>query len=329
VEQKPPHNQYDLTFKRIFSFKEVFVNFLKSTIKRPWVDKIDLQSLEFVDRSFVKDEFVEKEADVIYRAKIEDTDIYFYVLLEAQSTTDKTMPRRLFEYMNLIWQRHIEETKDDLLPPIVPIVLYNGRSNWNVPTLIFKGWEIFKDDMFNYFLVDVNNIDDETLKNRLDLLSVILYLDRSRKTAKEFIEKLKEVTEYISCLPTEQVKVFAMWLLRVIRPQMMEEVQGEIDELLKRIEQEGVADVGDFVFNVQRLMQEYYKEAEEKGKEKGYEEGKLEGKLEGELEATIRIARNMILAGAEDSFISKVTGLDIEKIKELRQNMTDKEFEQF
>jgi len=87
--------------------------------------------------------------------------------------------------------------------------------------------------------------------------------------------------------------------------------------------------MGDFVFNVQRLMQEYYKEAEEKGKEKGYEEGKLEGKLEGELEATIRIARNMILAGVDDNFISKVTGLDIEKIKELRQSMTDKEFEQF
>lgn len=61
VGQKPPYNQYDLIFKRIFSFKEVFLNFLKSTIKRPWVDKIDLQSLEFVDRSFIKDEFVEKE----------------------------------------------------------------------------------------------------------------------------------------------------------------------------------------------------------------------------------------------------------------------------
>lgn len=153
VEQKPPHNQYDLTFKRIFSFKEVFLNFLKSTIKRPWVDKIDLQSLEFVDRSFVKDEFVEKEADVIYRAKIEDTDIYFYVLLEAQSTTDKTMPRRLFEYMNLIWQRHIEETKDDLLSPIVPIVLYNGRSNWNVQRLYSKAGKFSKMTCSTIFLL--------------------------------------------------------------------------------------------------------------------------------------------------------------------------------
>ncbi|ADQ08290.1 conserved hypothetical protein [Caldicellulosiruptor hydrothermalis 108] len=29
-----------------------------------------------------------------------------------------------------------------------------------------------------------------------------------------------------------------MWLLKIIRPQMMEEVQGEIDELLGRIEKE-------------------------------------------------------------------------------------------
>ncbi|WPX08527.1 hypothetical protein SOJ16_002420 [Caldicellulosiruptor danielii] len=47
------------------------------------------------------------------------------------------------------------------------------------------------------------------------------------------------------------------------------------------------------------------------------------------VETIIRIARKMILAGAEDSFISKITGLDIEKIKGLRQNKTDKEFEQF
>ena len=102
MEQKVPHNQYDLTFKRLFQFKEVFLNFLRSNINREWVNRIDAESLEFVDRSFIKDEFVEKEADVIYRARLEDTDIYFYVLIEPQSTADKSMPRRLFEYMSLV-----------------------------------------------------------------------------------------------------------------------------------------------------------------------------------------------------------------------------------
>lgn len=138
MEQKVPHNQYDLTFKRLFQFKEVFLNFLRSNINREWVNRIDAESLEFVDRSFIKDEFVEKEADVIYRARLEDTDIYFYVLIEPQSTADKSMPRRLFEYMSLVWKRHMEEKADELFPPIIPIVLYNGRSSWNIPTQIFK-----------------------------------------------------------------------------------------------------------------------------------------------------------------------------------------------
>ncbi len=57
--------------------------------------------------------------------------------------------------------------------------------------------------------------------------------------------------------------------MRIVKPQVREEIESKIDELLKKIEAEGVEDVGEFIFNVQQLIQEYYKEAEEKGKEKG------------------------------------------------------------
>ncbi|WPX08540.1 Rpn family recombination-promoting nuclease/putative transposase [Anaerocellum danielii] len=315
MEQRVPHNQYDLTFKRLFQFKEVFLNFIRSNINREWVNKIDTESLEFVDRSFIKDEFVEKEADVIYRARLEDTDIYFYVLIEPQSTADRSMPRRLFEYMSLIWKRHMEEKADELFPPIVPIVLYNGKSSWNMPTQIFKGFDIFKDDMFNYVLVDVNRLDDEKLKSRLDILSIILYLEKSRRNAEEFIGKLREVSGYVSKLPQAQVKVFCSWLLRIVRPQVREEMRSRIDELLEKIEAEGVEDVGEFIFNVQQLIQEYYREAEEKGKEKGYEEGIQEGIQRKEEE----IVRRLIQKGFDDNFIAEATGVEIERIKKIRE----------
>jgi len=80
MEQKVPHNQYDLTFKRLFQFKEVFLNFLRSNINREWVNRIDAESLEFVDRSFIKDEFVEKEAAGIYRPR------YLKVLIYSRMT---------------------------------------------------------------------------------------------------------------------------------------------------------------------------------------------------------------------------------------------------
>ncbi|ADL43330.1 hypothetical protein COB47_2072 [Caldicellulosiruptor obsidiansis OB47] len=322
MEQKVPHNQYDLTFKRLFQFKEVFLNFLRSNINREWVNRIDAESLEFVDRSFIKDEFVEKEADVIYRARLEDTDIYFYVLIEPQSTADKSMPRRLFEYMSLVWKRHMEEKADELFPPIIPIVLYNGRSSWNIPTQIFKGFDIFKDDMFNYILVDVNRLDDERLKSRLDLLSIILYLEKSRRNAEEFIVKLREVSEYVCKLPQVQLKVFCSWLLRIVKPQVREEMKSRIDELLEKVEAEGVEDVGEFIFNVQQLIQEYYKEAEEKGKEKGYEEGIQEGIQKGIQRKEEEIVRRLIQKGFDDNFIAEATGVEIERIKKIREGYT-------
>jgi len=287
---------------------------LRSNINREWVNRIDAESLEFVDRSFIKDEFVEKEADVIYRARLEDTDIYFYVLIEPQSTADKSMPRRLFEYMSLVWKRHMEEKADELFPPIIPIVLYNGRSGWNIPPQIFKGFDIFKDDMFNYILVDVNRLDDERLKSRLDLLSIILYLEKLRRNAEEFIVKLREVSEYVCKLPQVQLKVFCSWLLRIVKPQVREEMKSRIDKLLEKVEAEGVEDVGEFIFNVQQLIQEYYKEAEEKGKEKGYEEG-IQRKEE-------EIVRRLIQKGFDDNFIAEATGVEIERIKKIREGYT-------
>jgi len=156
-------------------------------------------------------------------------------------------------------------------------------------------------------------------------LSSILYLEKSKRYAEEFVKKLNEVSEYIRGLPQEQLKVFCSWLLRIVRPQVIDQMKNMIDDLLKKVEEEGVDDVGDFIFNVQQLIQEYYKQAEEKGKEKGYEEGIEEGIKQGiekgSKETLMNIVKNMILAGADDNFIAKVTGLEIEQIKKVRSNL--------
>jgi len=134
----------------------------------------------------------------------------------------------------------------------------------------------------------------------------------------EFIVKLREVSEYVCKLPQVQLKVFCLWLLRIVKPQVREEMKSRIDELLEKVEAEGVEDVGEFIFNVQQLIQEYYKEAEEKGKEKGYEEGIQEGIQRKEEE----IVRRLIQKGFDDNFIAEATGVEIERIKKIREGYT-------
>nr|WP_276326132.1 Rpn family recombination-promoting nuclease/putative transposase [Pseudobacteroides cellulosolvens] len=45
-----------------------------------------------MNKSYVLQDFKEKESDIVYRLKIKDRDIIFYCLLELQSSVDYQMP---------------------------------------------------------------------------------------------------------------------------------------------------------------------------------------------------------------------------------------------
>ena len=64
------------------------------------------------------------------------------------------------------------------------------------------------------------------------------------------------------------------------------------------------------------------KKAMEEGKEKGREEGRLEGREEGRLEGReegrIEVAKEMIRNGMQFDTVAKISGLPIEKVKDIR-----------
>jgi hypothetical protein len=73
------------------SIKRLFVQLLKSFVDQGWVDKIEPEDVELVDKSFILPDFKNKEADLVYKVKMDGTNVYFY-LLELQSSVDYQMP---------------------------------------------------------------------------------------------------------------------------------------------------------------------------------------------------------------------------------------------
>ncbi|MCG5539406.1 Rpn family recombination-promoting nuclease/putative transposase [Halorhodospira sp. 9622] len=65
-------------------------------------------------------------------------------LIEHKSAPDASTPVQLLGYMQRIWQRHAEHTPQQRahryrhLPPIIPLVLYNGRPDWSVPLSLLE-----------------------------------------------------------------------------------------------------------------------------------------------------------------------------------------------
>ena len=55
--------------------------------------------------------------------------LYVYLLLEFQSTVDRFMAVRILSYVGLLYQDLIRSgqlTASGQLPPVLPLVLYNG-----------------------------------------------------------------------------------------------------------------------------------------------------------------------------------------------------------
>ena len=129
----------DKAFRRLLGDKHIFLAFLRQFLRRDLPDAIDPETLAlddiiFENASFLPPNLSEKASDVLYRIRHGQNDVYVYILVEHQSKTDFLMPYRLLSYMLQIWSRYVEEAgeisgrKDFLLPPILPVVFYEGTS---------------------------------------------------------------------------------------------------------------------------------------------------------------------------------------------------------
>jgi len=74
------NNKHDKGYKYLLSTKRIFLQLLKSFLKQSWVQKIDENSIEKIDKSFILQDFNEKEADIIYKVKIDGKEVFFYIL---------------------------------------------------------------------------------------------------------------------------------------------------------------------------------------------------------------------------------------------------------
>jgi hypothetical protein len=128
---KPDH---DALYHRFFSDSAVVAQLLRDFAASPWLDGLDLAGLERLNTTFHADTSEWREADLIWRIPRQDGgDAYVMLLLEFQSTQDRWMALRLLVYAGLLWQHLVREKRllaDGRLPPILPIVLYNGDPRW-------------------------------------------------------------------------------------------------------------------------------------------------------------------------------------------------------
>ena len=280
--------KYDNAYKYLFKNKRIFYQLITSFVKEDFVKDISLENIELVDKSFVSDEFLARESDIIYKIKLKDSEVYIYFLLEFQATVDKSIPIRMLLYLMQFYDLLLRNSREGLLPSVFPLLLYNGRKNWTIPTnvreLIDKRIPDRFIPSFEYFKIVEKDIPDETLEMLHNLVAAIIYLEK-RKDKKALKEAIDKVIEMIRQENIIDIRMFTIWFKRMFQQKVDFEETEKIDNLSE-------------VKNMLTAIADQIK---------------LEGKLEGKLE----VAKKMKEEGLDIVLIMKITGLLKEEIEKL------------
>ncbi len=296
--------EHDASYKDLFSHPEMVADLLTGFVPEPWVQELDLGTLEKVSGSYVSDDLRTREDDLVWRVRLREGWLYVYLLLEFQSSVDTYMAVRLLTYVGLLYQdliRRREVGPAGLLPPVVPIVLYNGLARWraavDVAGLVVAGpggLAAYRPQL-RYLLIDEGAVPAEALPETRNLVAALFRLEHSRQPedVRRVVERL---IEWLA--RPEQVslrRAFTVWLRRVLLP--------------VRLRGAHVPEVSDLQ-EVRSMLAErviewtldWKQQGIEEGRREGLQQGLQEGLQQGLQQGLITAAREGVLAALEIRF---------------------------
>jgi len=273
-------NNHDGAYKKIFSHPEMVESLIRDFVPEDWVRELDFSTLEAVNKSFVTDEIRSREDDIIWKVRWNDSWVYVYLIIEFQSTVDKWMAVRTMVYTGLLYQDLIASGQVEaggLLPPVFPLVLYNGLGAWTARQEITELIAPMPSSLaryrpsHRYFLVDEGRMPEETLSSMTGLSGILVRMERAsgpeelQAAVKELISTINE-PRYLSLR-----RAFTVWIRRLLLGRL--NLQEPIPE---------VCDLQEVDHMLAERMTQWTETWKQQGLEQGLEQGLKKGEVIGQ-----------------------------------------------
>ena len=255
---------------------------LEGFAAREWSGDLDFATLVPLSADYVSEDLQRRHGDLVWKVRFRDRWLYLMLLLEFQTTVERTMAVRMLAYTALLYQRLIAEgelSADGALPPVLPIVIYNGRRPWtaasDVAALVASSDPVLSpyQPSQRYFLLDEGRAAREGLP-RDNLVSALIALETNRGR-----ERLPALLKTLIGLLRERrdddlKRAFEAWVWQVL---LARRFRGKVPESLPRLEE------------VQTMLEEtvrewtadWVAEGREQGVEQGREQGLEQGREQG------------------------------------------------
>lgn len=303
INPETVHQRHDTSYRFLLSSKKLFVELLRSFVNQGWVQAVNEEDVQEIPHSFVLQDFKRQEADLVYRVNLNGQDVVFYLLLEMQSSVDFRMPYRLLLYQVEIWRYLLQNEEEALsnrktfqLPPIIPIVLYNGKQKWTAELQfrkLFANEDLFGSELLNfeYLLIDVARYTEEELLSLSNTIGSVFLLDQTEDQG-QLLNRLEKLVNTIQQMSEDNQQKFMAWIANILL-QKLPENEPSLQQFIQNVK-------GDVSFmGLEKILDDIERRGEQRGKE--------------------AVAKELIKKGMESSSIAEVTGFPIQTIEEWRK----------
>jgi hypothetical protein len=131
---------HDALYHRLFSHPGVVAQLLRGFAGEIALGDFELEGMERLNTKFHAATGQRRESDMIWRIPRKGGgEAYLVLLLEFQSTSEPFMALRVLAYAALLWQQLLRENRlmgGARLPPLLPVVLFNGDGGWRAPVAV-------------------------------------------------------------------------------------------------------------------------------------------------------------------------------------------------
>ena len=277
------NSKHDKLFKKIFSEKSEAAKFINNMLKMKYV--VEPEKLELYNKEFITVMFERMESDIVYKIEEKKT----YIIIEHQSTVDRTMPYRIFQYTAELLRNVIDRTKmkniDYKQPRIISIVLYTGDRMWYIGyidnlQLPLEGYPKVKP---LYRLVDINKFSKKELLEDDSMVSKAMLIEKE-KSIEGILNTLEKIRKKII---SKQDKIQIQLYITIVRYVLLSVNNAEIRKILQT-EIEKMKGVDENMLHatmvINREIEERTNKAMAKGRAEGMNQGRAEGRAEGKAE---------------------------------------------
>ena len=310
---------HDPAYKLLFARPRMVRDLLDGFAARGWSGALDFDTLAPLPASFVSEDLQQRHGDLVWRIRFRDDRwLYLVLLLEFQATVDPAMALRMLTYTALLYQRLDADgvlRDHGALPPVLPVVLYNGRRPWKASVemtdLVAAGSDLLApyQPSQRYYLLDGARVAAADLPAD-NLVSALIELEKTRDAA-----RLREVLRALSDLlrahgDDHLTQAFVTWLHQGLRfagplPSGEGDPQAQLQETQTMLEE----NVREWT---RELLEQGRAQGIEQGRAQGVEQGRAQGIEQGRHEERAllcRLAARKFDAGAAEGLAAALAGV--------------------